>query len=928
MKLRAAVLTCAGAVVLLATLAVPASANAVAPVSATSAAGRPSVSSVSPVAGPVGGGTTITIHGARFAKGAAVTVGGKRAGKVRVKSATVLTTVVPAHTAGSTAIVVTERAGASGGAVLFDYLNKPVISGLSSHSGPVGGRQVVMITGRNFSYVTAVLFGTLPGKVLAGGTPSKIRVQAPVSWASTVEVTVKTMGGTSARSTAGRYTFQNPTAQLNGRVTAATGTVVAAPADVTAVTGGPRVALTTAPWTVTLTATAPVPAVGQPFLLRPGGTVYPGGLAGTVTADDVATNTITVTPSTLDAAVASASAMFSGPLGNASAAGPVTVTSTATQPGAHRAVRPAAAALTSEIDFGSIDASEAACEGPGGEPVKVTGSFSLTLTNVEAHVQVDTGSSYTTPFVDVWVSYQPTIAVSITAAAEASCSLPPTFQNEHEKLFFLGDTGATIAIAPDASFTVSVAGTVTFSQHSYRFLGLVSNPDGSISRLEGQRSDPAKVTVSGQLKAEAYAGVQIQLGELNVIGVGMSIGGGVAGTAESDWPPLVCLSAYPYLRGTLYAYLNLWVKEWKLQGFQVELDLNGINSCSPSIAMHAWGETGPSYFGSSPQSGPVPVPGSDASFALGNTFTYALEQDGTVDSLNPSSFDRTPVPGLAGITALAANSDDTVYALRDDGRVLAWNPPQDLNNKPENGNADGALGDGTTKDSASPVLVHGVTTAIAISAGADTAYALLSNGTVMAWGGNEVNQLGDGKYEPYVTAPQLIPGLSGVRQVAGAWQGAFAVLDDGTVMKWGCDAAAASVSPTGVHLVQTTPAPVPDVTHAIAVAGGAYAGYALTASGAVWSWGTSFLGSLGRGNNKGDWYNPALIPGLPRITAIASSQYQAGYALTGDGHVYTWGDLTGITTGAHNAPVEMPGLSQVLTVGAGLNAAWAASEAS
>lgn len=927
MKLRAALVALAGAVMLLATMAIPKSAVAAEQLPDASATGRPSVASVSPVAGPLGGGTTITIHGTRFARGANVSVGGKRAGRIRVKSATVLTAVVPAHKAGAAAIVVTEKAGVSTGAVRFKYLNKPVISGMSAHSGPVSGGQLVTITGRNLSYATAVLFGGLPGKVLPGGTPGRIRVHAPVSWAASVYVTVKTLGGATAHSAAARYAFQNPRAQLSGRVTAATGTVVAAPGDVAAVAGGPAVALATAPWTVTLKATAPVPAVGQAFLLRPGGTVYPGGLAGTVTAADAATNTITVTPSTLDAAVASATATFSGPLGNASAAGPATRASTRTRLGAHPAGT-SPGALTSEIDFGSIDASEATCEGPGGEPVKVTGSFSLTLTNVEAHVQVDTGSSYTTPFVEVWVSYQPTIAVSITASAEASCSLPPAFQNEHEKLFFLGDTGATIAIAPDASFTVSVAGTVTFSQHSYRFLGLVSNPDGSISRLEGQRSDPAKVTVSGQLKAEAYAGVQIQLGELNVIGVGMSIGGGVAGTAESDWPPLVCLSAYPYLRGTLYAYLNLWVKEWKLQGFQVELDLSGISSCSPSITMHAWGETGPSYFGSSPQSGPVPVPGSDASFALGSTFTYALEEDGTVDSINPSSFNRTPVPGLAGITALASNSDDTVYALRDDGRVLAWNPPQDLNNKPENGNADGALGDGTTKDSAAPVLVRGITNAIAVSAGADTAYALLSNGTVMAWGGNEVNQLGDGKYEPYVTAPQLIPGLSGVRQVAGAAQGAFAVLDDGTVMKWGCDAAAASVSPTGVHLVQTTPAPVPDVTHAIAVAGGAYAGYALTASGAVWSWGTSFLGSLGRGNNKGDWYNPALIPGLPRITAIASSQNQAGYALASDGHVYTWGDLTELTTAAHNAPVEVPGLSQVLTIGAGMFAAWAASNGS
>jgi len=594
MKLRAAVLASAVTVVLLAALAVqgPAEAAATAPPQAAGAAGRPSVTSVSPVAGPAGGGTTITIHGARFASGASVSVGGKKARGVRVKSATVLTAVVPAHPAGGAVIVVAEKAGASRGTVRFEYLNKPSLRGMSARSGPVTGGQVVTIEGRNFSYVTAVLFGTLKAKVLPNGTASKIRVQVPASWAATVNVTVKTMGGATVRSANDWYSFQNPRAQLGGQVTAATGTAVAVPADVTAVTGGPGVALTTAPWTVTLAAAAAVPTVGQPFLLRPGGTVYPGGLAGTVTAADAATDTITVAPATLDAAVTSATATFTGPLGNASAATrPAAATGSGTPTGMDATARPAGGSLTSEIDFGSIDASELACDGLDGRSVKVTGSFSLTLTNVEAHVEVDAGSSFAKPFVDVWVSYQPTIAVSITAEDEASCSLPPAFQNEHEKLFFLGDTGATIAIAPDASFTVSASGTVTFSQHSYRILGLVSNPDGSISRLSGQSSDPAAVTVSGELKAEAYGGVQIQVGELNVIGVGMSIGGGVAGTATSDWPPQVCLNAYPYLRGTLYAYLNAWVKGWKLQGFQVELDFSGIGTCTGEGWHVAWQST-------------------------------------------------------------------------------------------------------------------------------------------------------------------------------------------------------------------------------------------------------------------------------------------------------------------------------------------------
>ncbi|MCW2933255.1 MAG: Ig family protein [Actinomycetia bacterium] len=545
------------------------------------ATGRPAVSSVSPAAGPVGGGTTITVHGARFASGASVSVGGKAARSVHVKSTTVLTAVTPAHAAGGATVVVKEKTGTSAGNVRFEYLNKPVLTGLSAHSGPVTGDQVVTITGRNFSYVTAVLFGTLRATVLPGATATQLKVRTPASWAATVNVAVQTRGGATARSASGRFSFLNPKAQATGQVTAATGTSVAAGTEVTAVSGGPGVGLATAPWTVTLAAATAVPAVGQGFLLKPGGTVYPGGLAGTVTAVNAAAGTITVAPASLATTVTSATATFTGPLGDASAAVGQGKPDT----------RAGGPSLTSEIDFGSIDASELACDGLDGKSVSVTGSFSLTLENVEAHVEVDAGSLFTKPYVDVWVTYDPTVSFSIEAADEATCQLPAAWQNEHSKLFFLGDTGATIAIAPDASFTVSVGGSVTFEQHSYRILGFESNADGSLTRLDGESSDPAQVHVSAALTATAYGGVQIQVGELNVIGVGMSIGGGVTGKATSHWPPQVCLSAHPFLRGTLYAYLNAWVEEWKLQSFQVELDFAGISSCDGEGWHVAWHST-------------------------------------------------------------------------------------------------------------------------------------------------------------------------------------------------------------------------------------------------------------------------------------------------------------------------------------------------
>src|SRR5207244_12028033 len=60
----------------------------------------PTVSSVTPNSGPVGGGTAVTIAGTNFVSGAAVTFGGTAATGVAVVSPTQITATTPAQGAG------------------------------------------------------------------------------------------------------------------------------------------------------------------------------------------------------------------------------------------------------------------------------------------------------------------------------------------------------------------------------------------------------------------------------------------------------------------------------------------------------------------------------------------------------------------------------------------------------------------------------------------------------------------------------------------------------------------------------------------------------------------------------------------------------------------------------------------------------------
>jgi hypothetical protein len=75
--------------------------------------GAPTVTSLSPNAGPTAGGNTVTITGTGFVPGATVKFGATASSTVTFVSATQITAVAPAHAAGAIHVVVTTPAGVS-----------------------------------------------------------------------------------------------------------------------------------------------------------------------------------------------------------------------------------------------------------------------------------------------------------------------------------------------------------------------------------------------------------------------------------------------------------------------------------------------------------------------------------------------------------------------------------------------------------------------------------------------------------------------------------------------------------------------------------------------------------------------------------------------------------------------------------------------
>ena len=171
-------------------------------------------------------------------------------------------------------------------------------------------------------------------------------------------------------------------------------------------------------------------------------------------------------------------------------------------------------------------------------------------------------------------------------------------------------------------------------------------------------------------------------------------------------------------------------------------------------------------------------------------------------------------------------------------------------------NVTGALGDGSTNSSKTPVKVTGLDGALVttlVAAWGNTG-ALLSNGDYYDWGYNNAGQAGNGN-TALVTAPYRVPLDAPVRQVAqGGSSGGngqtLALLTDGTLWAWGNgqyyqlgnDVKGNEESP-----IQITPPP--GVNYA-ALASGGDTCYAITNSGDVWAWGSNANGEVGNGTTK------------------------------------------------------------------------------
>jgi alpha-tubulin suppressor-like RCC1 family protein len=251
-----------------------------------------------------------------------------------------------------------------------------------------------------------------------------------------------------------------------------------------------------------------------------------------------------------------------------------------------------------------------------------------------------------------------------------------------------------------------------------------------------------------------------------------------------------------------------------------------------------------------------------------------------------------------------ANFTHHVAALKTDGTLWAWGR-----------NDFGQVGDNTTVARSSPVQVGALTTWSKLAAGQENSLALKESGSLWAWGRNNSGQLGDGTVV-YRSSPVQIGALTTWSYVG---QGSlslfsFAIKTDGTLWAWGSNnlgqlgdsTTVNKSSPVQVGLLTNWSKASPGLNHAIAV----------KTDGTFWAWGNGQNGALGDGTATSK-SSPVQIGALTNW-----SQPSAGNTFSGavkiNGQLWTWGNGNDGRTG-HNDEIDKSSPVQVGTLTNWLN---------
>jgi alpha-tubulin suppressor-like RCC1 family protein len=287
----------------------------------------------------------------------------------------------------------------------------------------------------------------------------------------------------------------------------------------------------------------------------------------------------------------------------------------------------------------------------------------------------------------------------------------------------------------------------------------------------------------------------------------------------------------------------------------------------------------------------------------GGVHNVMLKSDGTVwdwgdnstGQLGIGDYTNSSVPmevSLPKTIKQVAAGQYYSLALSSDGKTIyAWG---------DNAHGELGIGNSSINNSTTPVVVNlplaSNVSIVSIADGGNAGYALLSNGTVYAWGANEHGEAGEApsKYGNNLYTPMQVPNLSGVTALAAGDHAALALKADGTLWAWGGNRYG-QLGPNGPTPSYSASTPIPVQVTGIPpislIATGGEDSVVVDTSGNVWSWGRNTFGELGQGiidTSDGPHPIPAKAIGLSNIVSI-DGEGPTTLVADASGNIYAFG---------------------------------------